>query len=274
MSERCDEVFHGIDFSGAKKHRKKIWVSTWSPLADVDPRAQANTRNNFTFAELVRLIAKSGEEECAQHYWLIDAPFSLAIEQLRQHDMEPTWESTLQWLATFENARDWRRACRKATGREPKRGIDKRFKTPQAPMNIRLFKQTWHCMVSVLLPLMKMEHVAIMPMQAEIKSKATVWVGEGCPSSSLRAWQWPHRGYKGDSKNCRLQRESLLNQLMQENGMELSESTQKITLDDPEGDALDSLLMLPAAQRFMEMDHTSILQDDRDSAPVEGWIYV
>ena len=44
-------------------------------------------------------------------------------------------------------------------------------------------------------------------------------------------------------------------------------------VDDTEGDALDSLLLLPSVHRFAVADHNAILTED-PSAHVEGWVYL
>jgi hypothetical protein len=264
-------VYHGVDFSGAKHHRGKIWVSTWNGK---DP---ATTRNGFSHAELVGAIAGSAGDGC-RHYWLIDAPFNLSVQQLETQGIECNWRATLDWLASFDSARDWRRACRKVSRVEPRRAVDIRAHTPFAPINLRMFKQTWHCMVSLLLPLVDDDRVAILPMglagaEQDRMESARVRIGESCPSSVLRRLGWPHTGYKGIAPKNKQAREDLLRRLEREAGISVTEGVRDTAIVDTEGDALDSLLILASASRFAKSDHAKILQDD-SLARVEGWVYL
>ena len=237
--------------------------------------APATTRNGFSHAELVELIARSPEDG-KRHLWLIDAPFSLPVELLEAHGVDPKWEASIDWLRSFESPRQWRRQCRQVSRREPRRAIDQRFKTPMSPVNIRMFKQTWHCVVSVLRPLLPHEHVAILPMsldKAGAVEQASVWLGEGCPSSLLRHHDQPHRGYKGSSESCRRQRKVLIDFLKQDQNVRIAEEADAQALADDEGDALDSLLLLASTRNFGLADHRAILESDT-RALVEGWVYV
>ena len=262
-------IYHGIDFSGAKSHRNKIWVSTWNGQ---DP---ATTRNGFSHGELVRAIADSAED-AQRHFWLIDAPFNLPVEQLETHGVEPTWRATLDWLASFKTPRDWRRACRKVSRVEPRRAIDKTAQTPFAPINLRMFKQSWHCMVSLLLPLADNARVAILPMvlseDSERLDTAGAWVGESCPSSTLKHLDWPHMGYKGVAPKNRKVREELLRKLERKAGVPVESRSAETAVLDTEGDALDSLLLLASAPPFASCDHAEILRRDA-LAHAEGWVY-
>lgn len=276
MSE-CEPAYHGVDFSGAKNYRRKVWVAT--QLGD----GPATARSGFSHWELVEHIGRSADDG-RSHYWLIDAPLSLATEQLGKHGIQQTWRAATEWLASFGSAREWRRACRAVSRVEPKRRVDKRFKTPMAPSNIRLFKQTWHAIVSVLLPLRAHADVLVLPMTLAERCTAgdepmralecsRVWLGEGCPTSTLRSRGWPHSGYKGPSKTNREQRQRLLRRLVEDDGVAVAPGAAAHAIDDGEGDALDSLLLLPPARRFSRFDHVSLLSDD-EWAAVEGWVYV
>ncbi|MBN1443744.1 MAG: hypothetical protein JXA90_13625 [Planctomycetes bacterium] len=278
-------VYHGVDFSGSKKAARKIWVASWDGLR---PARMENGLSHRTLTERIASCAADGR----RHAWLVDAPFALPVELLDLHCVEPTWLATVEWLSSFPSPREWRRACRKVSRKEPRRAVDVRFQTPLAPTNLRLFKQTWHCLVDLLKPLAQEGAVRVLPMQAagaarsrgkdeaeaeedvDDSSSAPVWVGEGCPSSTLRRLGAPHAGYKGPSEANRSLREEILARLTEgEDGIEVDAECAQEALDDREGDGLDSLVLLTAARRFAEHDPMAILRQDARAA-VEGWVYV
>ena len=259
-------VYHGVDFSGSRNAARNIWVGAW------DGRAPAVTSNEFSYAQLVDRIASSADDG-RRHVWLIDAPFGLARSLLEAHGVTPTWPATIEWLRAFASPREWRRACRKVSRKEPKRDVDTRASTPFAPTNLRLFKQTWACIVQVLAPLAEREGVAVLPFHTPARADMShVWVGEGCPSSALRDRDWPRTGYKGREAANRHHRAELADLLVR-SGVPIEETSLRRAIGDHEGDALDSLLLLPSSVRFADHDPRAIIQDD-PNAMLEGWVYV
>ncbi len=265
--QREAAVYHGVDFSGSRNAARKIWVAAW------DGHAPAVTSNGFSYARLVDCIASSADDG-RRHVWLIDAPFALARSLLEAHGVAPTWPATIEWLRDFASPRQWRRACRKVSRKEPKRDVDTRTSTPFAPTNLRLFKQTWACIVQVLAPLAAREGVAVLPFHSPAKAAtARVWVGEGCPSSTLRDRDWPRTGYKGREAANRDRRAALADLLVGEAGVPIEKTSLGRAIDDHEADALDSLLLLPSSVRFADHDPRAIIEDD-PNATLEGWVYV
>jgi len=270
---RPDMVLHGIDLSGAEKHQRKTWVAT------LVPGEPATTRGGFSHGQLEALIAGSGADG-RRHVWLIDAPCGLPVDLLALHGVAPAWPAALDWLASFDSPRDWRRACREVSRRELRREVDRRFLTPMAPTNLRLFKITWHAMVSLLRPLSKDERVVVLPMglagvsaaEAPRLLERRVWVGEGCPSSTLRRLGWPHAGYKGPSAQSRERRREILGRIKRDEGISMAAEATQAAVEDQEGDAIDSLILLSSAALFAACDHAGLLADGR--AAVEGWVYV
>lgn len=270
-------VFHGVDFSGGKRAHRKIRV------ADRCPGEPVTLRSNLTHSDLVEAIARSAEDG-RRHRWLIDSTFGLPLEMLEAQGIEPDWGASLRWLASFSDAREWRRACRKKSRKELKRRTDRLAAVPFAPSNLRMFRQTWHCMVSVLLPILGRPGIAILPFAAASTTGSTqghaaawreapVWVGEGCPASFLRQAGWPSRGYKGSSGSNLALRRNLLSLLANELAARVPPDIESQALEDSEGDALDSLLLLPSARKFSECDHQALLVREPRAA-VEGWVYV
>jgi hypothetical protein len=267
-------VYHGVDFSGSASHRQKMWI------ASQVPGQPATTRSGLSHADLVELMRRSAADGC-RHWWLIDAPLALPVELLERHKVPPTWPAALAWISSFGDAQAWRRACRSVSRREAWRGTDRRAQTPLPPTNLRVFKQTYHAIVSVVARLRALDAVIVLPMElagaeggaGKRLDAATACIGEGCPSSTLQRLGWPHRGYKGPAERNRELRQELLDRLVRELGSPVAPAAAAAAVDDPEGDALDSLLMLPAARAFAAADHAVVLAAD-SLAHVEGWVYV
>jgi hypothetical protein len=269
-----NDIYHGIDFSGASNPRNKIWLSTWR-LGDAP-----TTQNGFSREDLVRTLLEMAGDG-ATHHVLIDAPLTLPLEHLRQLGVELSWRGAAEWLRGFETPRAWRSKTRKVSRVEPRRAVDVSARTPMSPLNIRLFKQTWHALVSLVLPLLEHpESVAILPMSAALgeperprPERVPVRIGEGCPSSFLRSREWPHRGYKGTGASCEERRTALLALLEEDGSFSVARKAAKLAVSDTEGDALDSLLLLPSAQRFADSDPHELLTQ-QEPASIEGWVYV
>lgn len=199
----------------------------WPPLARASsaPRRQATTRGGLSHGELVALVRRSAADGY-RHCWLIDAPLALPVELLERHKVPAAWPAALAWISSFGNAQAWRRACRSVSRREAWRGIDRSAKTPLPPTNLRVFKQTYHAIVSVVARLRPLDAVIVLPMElagaeggaGKRLDAATACIGEGCPSSTLQRLGWPHRGYKGPAGRNRELRQELLERLSREVG--------------------------------------------------------
>jgi len=259
-------VQHGIDFSGGDRPEGKIWVATR------DGRA-IELRRGFDHRSIVELILGSAKDG-RSHFWRIDAPFGLAIETLEACSIERSWLAMASWLDSFSSAREWRSACREISRREPRRTADHHARTPMAPLNLRVFKQTWSVITKVLKPLAE-GGVRIEPVAGPTASR--VVVAEGCPASVLHRRGWPARGYKGgvaeagrgshrgaahpDDPPRRLRRELL--QRLRGEGLVTPDTLASRVIDDREGDGLDALLLL--------------LEPMQDVPPaeagVEGWVW-
>lgn len=280
-------IYHGVDFSGARRAREKIWVAA---LEESEGQAgaylPARVEGGLDHEDLVERIAHSARDG-RRHAWLIDCAFGLPVELLEQHGIERRWSAAAEWLASFPNARAWRGACRKRSRKELKRLTDRVAKTPFAPTNLRMFRQTWHLIVSVLKPLSTERDIALWPLDlgwhpSESRS-APVWVGEGCPSSLLRAAGLPYRGYKGRTEANRARREEIVRWLEGRSEPEgakpigepipLDPAARELAIDVAGGDPLDALILLPAARRFAASEPWAILAQE-PRASVEGWVYL
>ena len=243
-------VIHGIDFSGADGGgAAKIRIAERELAAKsvvaIRPRVDRNG-----LRRLIVECARDGRE----HLWRIDAPFGLARESLASgvpglpEGREPTWIEVAEWMASFPNARAWRGAMRESSRREPKRTCDRALHTPLAPMNLRVFKQTFTVITEILLPLAR-EGIAIMPVSmptvAGSAALPSTRVFEGCPASVLRHRGWPAKGYKGGGEPPRAVREEIV-RLLRRDGLEIASETAVEAIQDAEGDLLDAILLTTA----------------------------
>jgi hypothetical protein len=154
---------------------------------------------------------------------------------------------------------------RELSRREPKRACDRALATPLAPMNLRVFKQTFTVITEILLPLAR-EGIAIEPVSMPANPESLrVRVVESCPASVLRHRGWPYKGYKGGGEPPRVVREEIVRLLRQE-GLEIASQTAVEAIHDVEGDLLDALILT-----------TEPIAPPAEGLPaealVEAWVY-
>ena len=224
---------HGVDFSGADSGGSaKIVIAS---RQDDDPVV---IRRGIDRSRLRSLILESAGSSSLD-LWRIDAPFSLPQVVFERHDIDLDWMALAHWMDSFETARDWRRALRAVNRKEPKRACDRAARTPMAPMNLRVFKQTWTVVCEILLPLAE-EGLHIAPVHVTDSSSI---ITEGCPASVLGFRGESSRGYKGRD-DANQQRRLDLSRRLADWGVPLSAEDQRAAAGDPEGDVLDALLLL------------------------------
>jgi len=244
----------GVDFSGAEGGgRAKIRLVERS--LD-DPEAPIRSGGRADRERLRRLILDSLEGEPS--LWRIDAPFSLPIETLAEHSIDRDWLTMARWMREFGSPRGWRTALREASRREPRRACDRAFGTPMAPMNLRVFKQTWTLVADLLLPLAE-AGASIEPVH---RTRSPATIVEGCPASVLRAKEWPVRGYKGGGDPPRERRREILTAVRRE-GVRVPTALAREAIEDEEGDLLDAILL--ATDPFQGPPPVE--------ASVEAWIF-
>ena len=255
MTSRPDIILHGVDFSGASSGGSGIRLATRRPGEPVREIQRLDR------AGLRREILKGLDGDSLEsHFWLIDAPFGIPIATLEACGIELDWRASVDWLASFPNPREWRRAVRATIRKEPKRWSDRASATPLASMNLRVFKQTWTVMVEILAPLLA-EGVRVEPMAGPLGSK--VVVAEGCPASVLKRGGDSARGYKGSSESNRERRESIHDWATVECGLQTADSVRRSCIADAGGDDLDAVLLT-----------TDALQGPPPAeALMEGWVW-
>lgn len=253
-------ILHGVDFSGADGGgHAKIRIAE-RDLAR--PEAPIRMRGRVDRTGLLNAV-RASRADGVDHLWRIDAPIGVPLETLDACGVEPSWRAMAEWMASYADARAWRSAVRDRSRREPRRACDLAERTPMAPMNLRVFKQTWTLIVEVLLPLVRegaREGVRIEPVS--LGDDARVVVCEGCPASVLARFEWPTRGYKGGGEPPKHVRAEIVRSLAGR-GLRIPESVAAEAIADVEGDVLDALLLVtdpPATSPTGE-------------AGVEGWVW-
>lgn len=245
-------ITHGVDYSGAKGGGgSKIVIATR------DAQGVVSVRRGATRQDLQRAI-RTANDDGDRHLWRIDAPISLPESVLDAHGIPRDWLAMARWMHTFESARDWRRALRAVDRKERKRTCDRAARAPLAPMNLRVFKQTWTAVCELLLPLAE-EGMHIAPVHpTETPSILT----EACPASVLDRIGESARGYKGRDAVHQSRRSELCAVLV-DRGLDLPDQVIRHAERDAQGDVLDALLLLlPPVQEVVPRE-----------ASVEGWIW-
>ena len=260
-------ILHGVDFSGADSggsHKIRVATRVTRGMRGARPDSGALARagegardggardggaprpeSGETTVErtdrrgLLERIRASATDGTA-HFWRIDAPVGMPMSTLESHELHGDWLAVAEWMESFGGARPWRAALRSIERTEPRRVADHDARTPMAPMNLRVFKQTWTLVCEVLLPLAREGQVSIEPMRPV--RGATVSVGEGCPASVLQRRGWPSRAYKGQGEPPQRVREEILRRLRGA-GVRTSAAVQRQAAEDTEGDIVDALIL-------------------------------
>ena len=232
----------GVDFSGALRAGKKIWIS----------RAKI-TKERLLIEECFqgKDLPGSGEkrEDCfkaivsyivAQDSSIfgLDFPFGIPAKINDRN----TWEEfILSFPDEYVSPDEFWRACHaKAGGKELKRQTDQEKKAPFSPYNLWLYRQTYYGIREVLLPLVRNGLACVVPMQKPEESKPVIV--EVCPASLLKEEDL-YLPYKGSTKNKERQRNYILDEFEKRSYLtDLPEPIRLSVLKDTEGDALDSIL--------------------------------
>ena len=234
----------GIDFSGAARAGEKIWVA----------HAQFDSEK-LVIHELqsaANLPDGAPERDAALNAlttWLLsfeapicgfDFPFSLQSDELDR----PNWRDWVLSLAQrFGNADDFRAAYAGA-----KRETDTNARTPFAPLNLRLYRQTYYGIAHVLAPLLRAGALAL---PFDSPQPGAPWLLEICPASLLKKHKL-YFSYKGKSAAQRENRERILNECQSKFALGVAAPLAQIAFEDGEGDALDAILSALCVVRALE----------------------
>lgn len=268
MAER---TIFGVDFSGAAEAGKKIWVA-WAILQnDVVviedcQRASAlpsgGVQRDDAYAALRQLVIEEPDGVFG-----LDFPFSLAAEMIPYPDWETFATRFGDDYPTPQHFYSQWRGIPACDGRALKRETDRETKTPFAPQNLRIHRQTYYGIRDLLAPLVTAGAAVVPPLQTPREGIA--WLLEICPASLLKARRryWP---YKGDDERARAGRERLLTTL-DEFGVVLPQPLRAVLIDDDEGDALDAVLAANATGEALRCEQPFTTDDPVKR--IEGVVY-
>jgi hypothetical protein len=199
----------------------------------------------------------------------LDFPFGLPRELVT----EPAWEAfALAFPERYPDAEAFRRECRAAAGgRELRRRTDSESKTPFSPYNLRLYRQTYYGVRDLLHPLVRDGLASVLPMQRPAPDWP--WVLEICPASTVKREGLP-TSYKGRADGPKRAAREIILRTLEGTGRLVveSEPSRALILDDPGGDALDSVIAAYAVLRALR-DPAGLTTEDRDYR-IEGYVYV
>lgn len=266
------ECVFGVDFSGSELAGRKIWLTRLEfddarPVAtDCRPAMQlpggSETRAEALGALRAWIIAHPAAA------FGMDFPVGLPQALVPERD----WVAFASNFAQrYPSAQAFRADCRRAAaGRDLKRLTDVETRTPFSPYNLRLYRQTYHGIRDVLAPLVAAKRAAALPMQAARVGVA--WLLETCPASLLKR-AGLYRPYKGAGRAHRAARRAILKAVEQADAVAIPSRAMRETLiDEPEGDALDSLLAAVAVCRAIRCG--ALREPVTDSCRLEGRVYL
>ncbi|MCS7072274.1 MAG: DUF429 domain-containing protein [Anaerolinea sp.] len=253
----------GVDFSGGIDAGRKIWIAEGRISG-----GQLHVLNLQRACELPGGAEERGVAITALRDWIAaqpggtligcDFPFSLARSMLRHS----TWDAFAaafggdypQAEALFEAGR--------AAG-SPYRQTDREARTPFAPCNLRLYRQTYYGIRDLLAPIAAAGQARILPFHDPTPELPGLI--EVCPASLLKARRW-YLSYKGpDRQPARAQ---ILDRLI-DSGVVISDTFSVTVLDDAGGDALDSVIAAVCAAHAVDQ----IAQPVDALSRLEGRVY-
>jgi hypothetical protein len=281
-------IFHrriyGVDFSGAAKAGNKIWITSGviegealrveacHRAADLPGSGQDRDRCLAALRDFIRQREAS--------VFGLDFPFGLPRALIQ----EDCWEDFVTGFPYhYPDPETFRDACRAAADNsELKRVTDRESHTPFSPYNIRLYRQTYFGIRDVLGPLLRpapsasevagvRDHQAcVLPMQPALPGRP--WVMEICPASTLKRENlyWP---YKGKSKEHYAARARILEEIERKALLSLPALLRTMILEDPGGDALDSVVAAFAVFRALR-NPGGLAFGSNEAYALEGYVYI
>ncbi len=266
---RLPEIIFGIDFSGAMDAGDKIWICTC--------RFSVEGLSVDAFMP-GRDLPHSGRDRVSCHKALLDYiwnigncaagfDFSFSLPLLFLDNLSWT-EFILSFPHRFADADHFRQWCLEITGgKELKRITEREARAPFAAYNVRIFRQTYFGMRDILHPFLSRDMGSVLPMQKPIFGKPVFL--EICPASILKTLGI-YIPYKGSELQKQLNRNHIVGKLVKIYGLTIKENLKQTVINNPGGDALDSLLAALAVSRNLNQSPADSLSA---SALSEGHIY-
>jgi hypothetical protein len=223
---------YGVDFSGAVDAGRKIWIAggeveggalhltTCLQAADLQGGALAREEALTALGHFIALQTDAA--------FGLDFPFSLAQSDIPY----ATW---LKFVHRFPA--DYP-APTAVLGKNARRQTDREAKTPFAPGNLRLYRQTYYGIRDLLAPLLIADAARVVPMQVPAPGKPIV--AEICPASTLKRLGL-YTPYKGKTEVHQGQRQHILRAL-EGYGLSVEAGLEPHLIEDTEGDAIDSAI--------------------------------
>jgi hypothetical protein len=282
------ETVCGVDFSGAKRAGRNIWIARTEPrargrlaLVALDRlEALCGTAERAPcLAELVRLVNASDAA-----LWGFDCPFGLPLELF---PARAPWVDQFAFLHDYgDDAYECGLECIARTKRLPagplrtalhcRRQTDREAKAPFDAFHYRMIYQTFFGLRDVVRPLADTPGTAVLPFQYRKLARARRVAVESCPASVLKKHGLPHQNYKQPAggpltRLRRRTRHAILAGLAR--WVKIGDRHRLAMMRNPGGDALDAVLAaVGALHGFREADHAAIARHDR--YPREGRMYV
>ena len=265
---------HGVDFSGARelggRRNKKIWIASWHPDRESAELRSGGDDPGFGRAGLAKMIVSE------PGIWVIDFPFGppAAVAEAMKWK---AWRDYLCW-ATPDATVLWDTLKAKVDQWSAKRCIDRARGAPMSPFNIRLFRQTILGASEVLRGVERAgrDKTRILPFHDAPKEMRELSVViEGFPGFTLRERCLPSTGYKrsrdrpkGDEKVRKCIVESL-----RKGGLPICDSDRSRAIENPEGDAVDALVLLDAARSASHRNADDWRSRVGPNGCLEGWFF-
>lgn len=267
------QLILGVDFSGATNAGSKIWISRTRlnnnclvlekcyPIKEI----VENSNSSRDICLLVLQTFIKGATSCVVG---IDTSFSIP----RQLIKDKTWTAFINnFPDRYGSPEDFRKQCLISTnGKEYKRDYGEKVKAPFSAYNLRMYRQTYYGINSILSPLLKTNAVRVLPMQ--LYDPTVTSVLEVCPAVTLKKLG-SYFPYKGKTKTCFNARLEILNLFRTKYRLEISDEglINKIA-EDSEGDALDSLIAAYASAKTLKSLQDNTLHTGLDQM-LEGYIF-
>jgi hypothetical protein len=262
-----DGAILGVDFSGAAKAGRKIWIARGFRSGDrlrIDScdRASDLTGSGAGWAQcqawVVNAVTDPGTAIAG-----LDFPFGLPEAVLDTPDWEAFVLSFGDWFRTPDA---FRNAMRQSSPNELRRATDIAERTPFSPWNLRLYRQTYYGIRDVLAPIVRENLGRILPMQAAQPGLPILI--EICPASTLRRLR-----IRGPYKGRRLseERKAVLSALETATGIDVPEAIRDRAIEDREGDAVDAIVAAEATHRALHTIESGLTY--LPAARLEGFVF-
>lgn len=253
----------GLDFSGSVNAGEKIWVALARVQQDklrfemLQRAADLPTGGVERDAALTATVAFLQQHPNA----VLGADFPFALTSSALGDL--TWvEWLLKEVPEFSDADTFRAAYP-----EEKRATDIEAKTPFAPLNLRLYRQTFYGLTRVIAPLVDAGATAVPFM---VPGDQELILMEVCPASLLKREKL-YLSYKGKSHEQLENRRIILTEMALRMPSQIPEPIQELALSDSEGDALDAILCAMTVMRNWANSNALLARSDQERA--EGRVF-